>query len=84
MLSSTLSLKPGTVASVGKDPLVVNLVKGTYNIFPSAPKYTATWNPDTVLFFFDAHATADLSLLELSRKCVRLIPSVRFLEGAKF
>jgi hypothetical protein len=73
MQSSTLSLKPGSVASIGKDSLVVNLLKGIYNKFPSAPKYTATWNPDTVLFFFDAHATADLSLLELSRKCVTLI-----------
>jgi hypothetical protein len=73
MLSSTLFWKPGSVASIGKDPLVVNLLKGIYNKFPSAPKYTATWNPDTVLFFFDAHAAADLSLLELSRKCVTLI-----------
>ena len=73
MLSSTLSLKPGSVSSVGKDPLAINLLKDIYNKFPSAPKYTATWNPYTVLSFFDAHATADLSLLELSRKCVTLI-----------
>ncbi|KAK4016306.1 hypothetical protein OUZ56_031255 [Daphnia magna] len=73
MLSSTLSLKPGSVDRVGKDPLVVNLLKGLYNNSPSTPKYIVTWNPDTVLSFFDVQAATDLSLLELSRKCVTLI-----------
>jgi len=71
MLSSTLSLDLG--GSVGKDPLVVNLLRGLYNKSPPTPKYIATWNPDTVLNYFDAHANADLSLLDLSRKCVTLI-----------
>lgn len=71
MLSSTLSLDLG--GSVGKDPLVVNLLKGLYNKSPPTPKYVATWNPDTVLSYFDAHANADLSLLDQSRKCVTLI-----------
>jgi hypothetical protein len=54
-------------------PLVVNLLKGIYNQSPSAPRYVNTWNPDTVLSLFYVYAAADLSILELSRKCFTLI-----------
>ncbi|KAI9550772.1 hypothetical protein GHT06_004559 [Daphnia sinensis] len=69
MLSSTLSLKPGSVDSVGKDPLVVNLLKGLYNNSPSTPKYIATWNPDTVLSFFIRKCVTLIALCSLLRTC---------------
>jgi hypothetical protein len=59
MLSSTLSLKPGSGEGLGKDPLIFNLLKGIYNQSPSAPRYVNTWNPDTVLSFFYVHAAAN-------------------------
>lgn len=72
-LSSTLSLKPGSGEGVGNDLLFVNLLKGILNQSLSAPRYIDTLDPDTALSFFYVHAAADLSILELSRKCVILI-----------
>ena len=51
----------------------MNLLKGLYNKNPPMPKYCTTWDPDVVLSFFDSHATSDLSLLDLNRKCVTLV-----------
>ena len=73
MLSSTSNLKPSNLLSVGRDPRVLNLLKGVYNISPPVPKYVNTWDPDIVLAHLDAHANANLSLLELSRKAVTLL-----------
>ena len=70
MLSSTSNLKPSNLLSVGRDPRVINLLKGVYNISPPVPKYVNTWDPDIVLAHLDAHA---ISLLELSRKAVTLL-----------
>jgi hypothetical protein len=66
-LSSTLAVNPGNVA-VGADPLVNKLLKGLYNKSPPTARYSQTWNPDTVLSYFDSTAGATLSLLELFRK----------------
>ena len=71
-LSSTLAVNPGNVA-VGVDPLVNKLLKGLYNKFPPSARYSHTWNPDTVLSYFDSTAGVALSLLELSRKVVTLL-----------
>ena len=73
MLSSTLSMGPGGQNDVGKNPLVVMLMKGIYNSNPPAPKYSSTWDPAVVLSHFDATAGSDLSLLQLARKTVTLL-----------
>lgn len=72
MLSSTLATKLGK-QSVGKDPLVISLLKGLYNNSPPAARYSKTWDPDLVLAHLDITAGAPLSLLELSRKLVTLV-----------
>ena len=71
MLSSTLPTK--STGTIGKDPLVTSLLKGIYNERPPVPRYLSTWNPDTVLAYFDATAATELSLLQLSRKTVTLV-----------
>ena len=71
MLSSTLPTN--STGTIGKDPLVTSLLKGVYNERPPVPRYLATWNPDTVLAYFDATAATELSLLQLSRKTVTLV-----------
>jgi hypothetical protein len=55
------------------DPLVNKRLKGLYNKSPPSARYSQTWNPDTVLSYFDATAGAALSLLELYRKLVTLL-----------
>jgi hypothetical protein len=54
-LSSTLAVNPGNVA-VGVDPLVNKLLKSFHNKSPPTTRYSLTWNPDTVLSYFDVTA----------------------------
>ena len=70
----TLSLSSKTL-EVGRNPLVVSLMKGVYNEKPPVPKYTATWDPSIVLTHFDVFTNAlnSLSILQLARKTVTLL-----------
>lgn len=82
MLFSILITKPGGI-TVGKNPLVTKLIKGLYNKSPPAAKYSSTWNPDSVLAYFDITAGTDLSLLELSKKTVTLLALCTLLRTAE-
>ena len=73
ILSSTLCLGPNNIADIGKNPLVVQLMKGIYNQKPPKPRYITTWDPSVVLAFFDVSATIDPSLIQISRKAATLI-----------
>lgn len=74
MLSSTLSLSSKNL-EVGRNPLVVNLMRGVYNEKPPVPKYMATWDPSIVLAHLDVSANAldSLSTLQLARKATTLL-----------
>ena len=39
---------------MGQHPLVSRLLKGVYNLWPPQPRYTATWDVDIVVRFFQA------------------------------
>jgi hypothetical protein len=65
MLSSTLSLSSENL-EVGRNPLVVNLMKGVYNEKPPEPRYTDTWDPSVVLTHLDVSASAQDSLFNLA------------------
>ena len=59
---------------LGQQPLVKRFMKGVFNIRPSFPKYTTTWNPDIIL----SHITnltdnCELSLKQLSQKLAILL-----------
>jgi hypothetical protein len=45
-------------------------MKGIYNAKPPTPKYSSTWDPNTVLSNFDVTAGRSLKLLQLARKVV--------------
>ena len=71
-LSSALSPIDGY--PVGKHPLVVRLMKGSFNSNPPKPKYANTWNVSSVLKYISSLPDNDqLSLPQLSHKLVALI-----------
>ena len=54
---------------VGEHPLVVQLLKGAYNLRPPLPRYSSTWDVATVISFVDhLGPNKDLSLKNLSKK----------------
>jgi len=70
-LSSFISIdnKP-----VGEHPLVVRYFKGVFNLRPTIPKTTTTWNPDTVLTFLKTLSpNRKLTFKKLTFKCVTLL-----------
>lgn len=83
MLSKTLNFGTAGLADVGKHPLVVQLMRGMFNIRPSSPKYSSTWNPSVVLNFFDGTAQRTLSRLQLARKTVMLLALTTLLRCAE-
>ena len=74
MLSSTLSLSSKNL-EVGRNPLVVSLMRGVYNAKPPVLKYTASLDPSTVLTHFDVFTNAldSLSILQLAHKTATLL-----------
>ena len=59
---------------VGQHPLVTRFLKGVFNSRPPAPKYSFTWNVDTVLVFLKSlPENNNLSLQQLSHKLVMLM-----------
>ena len=55
--------------SIGQHPLVTRLIKGVHNSRPPKPRYTVTWDVDTVLRHLRALGDNDsLTLRALSKK----------------
>ena len=72
MLSSTLGPVEGN--KIGEHPLVIQLLKGCFNLKPPQPRYKSLWDPDVVLRYFDSlGANVTLSLVALSRKLAILL-----------
>ena len=63
---------------VGKHPLVVWMLKGIYHDRPPLPRYTCTWNVQTVLNYQDSLGDNDtLSLKQLTWKVTMLLALTR-------
>ena len=63
---------------VGKHPLVVRMLKGIYHDRPPLPRYTCTWNVQTVLKYLDSLGDNDtLSLKQLTLKVAMLLALTR-------
>ncbi len=63
---------------VGHHPLITRLIKGVFNTRPPLPKYTSTWNVQTVLDHITSRgANNGLSLKELTLKTVMLLSLTR-------
>ena len=62
---------------MGQHPLVSRLLKGVYNLRPPQPRYTATWDVDIVVRFFQALGNnGTLPLKILSQKLALLMALV--------
>ncbi len=68
---------------VGKNPLVVRLLKGIYQQKPPVARYNTTWDPSVVLSHFEATASRKLTVLQLARKTVTLLALTTLLRGAE-
>ena len=72
MLSMTLDPIDGH--NIGEHPLVIQLLKGCYNLNPPKPRYESFGDPDLVLSYFNSlgdnsiriHQPRNISHLELS------------------
>ena len=63
---------------VGQHPLVTRLIKGVFNTRPPLPKYTCTWNVQTVLeYIVSLGSNKELSLKKLTLKTVMLLALTR-------
>ena len=64
--------------TVGQHPLVTRLMKGVFNDRPPLPRYTCTWNVQTVLSYISSWGSNDsLSLKQLSWKTAMLLALTR-------
>ena len=67
-------IEPINGLTLGKQPIIQRHMKGLFNIRPSLPKYTTTWNSDIVLNYFDSiPVNDDLTLKQLSHKLATLL-----------
>ena len=63
---------------VGKHPIVSRLLKGAFHLRPPLPRYSSTWNVDTVLRYLKSLGpTSSLSLKSLTYKLVMLLALTR-------
>jgi len=59
---------------IGQHPLVSRLMKGVYNCRPPQPRYSSTWDVDTVIEHIQGlGANSELSLKQLSQKLAVLM-----------
>ena len=64
--------------TVGQHPLITRLMKGVFNDRPPLPRYTCTWNVQTVLSYISSWGSNDsLSLKQLSWKTAMLLALTR-------
>ena len=69
--------------SVGQHPLVTRVMKGVFNDRPPLPRYTSTWNVQSVLAHVSSWgANESLSLKKLSLKTVMLLALTRLSRSA--
>ena len=74
MLSSILQLNINSSLPIGQLPIVKRFMKGIYELLPSLPRYTTTWDLSTVLNYFRKGASVStLSLKELTFKLTFLL-----------
>ena len=72
MLSMTLDPIDGH--NIGEHPLVIQLLKGCYNLNPPKPRYESFWDPDLVLSYFNSLGdNSSLGLYALSKKLAMLL-----------
>lgn len=72
MLSMTLD--PINGHNIGEHPLVIQLLKGCYNLNPPKPRYEFFWDPDLVLnYFISLGANSNLGFYTLSKKLAILL-----------
>ena len=69
---STVILLPSAV-TFGSHPLVARLMKGAFNKRPSLPKYSSTWDINTVLQYLEQKPLESISLKDLTFKTVMLL-----------
>ena len=81
MLSSILQLNINSSLPVGQLPIVKRFMKGIYELRPSLPKYTATWDLSTVLNYL--RKGASLSVLSLKELTVKLTFLLTLLSGQR-
>ena len=63
---------------VGKHPMITRLLKGAFHARPPLPRYTTTWNVQTVLEYIERMGTTtSLSLKQLSHKLCMLLALTR-------
>ena len=67
----------------GKDPFVMQFMKGVHQLKPSCPRYINTWDPDVILSLFKTEDwnVDKLDLYHLSVKLVTLILLATFQRG---
>ncbi|OXU17823.1 hypothetical protein TSAR_015637 [Trichomalopsis sarcophagae] len=59
---------------IGNDSVIKRFCKGTVKLKPQTPKYTCTWNPDTVLQYLEnLYPHENLNLEKLTKKFVTLL-----------
>ena len=78
---NTINLARSAIAAylnsnIGKHPLVCRLVKGVFENRPALPRYSSTWNVDTVLDMLGRWNSASLSLKDLTLKTLMLLALV--------
>ena len=69
-LSFVSSLLEGK--KIGDDPLVCRYLRGVFNMRPSLPRFSSTWDPEIAFKFLDVNSNS-LDILELSRKVAFLV-----------
>jgi hypothetical protein len=71
-------LPPISGKPVGQHPIIVRLLKGIFNKNSPLPRYTATWNVDTVLTYLmkTLHPAGKLSFKLLILKLSALLASI--------
>jgi len=69
MLSSILQLNINSSVPFGQLPLVKRFMKGIYELRPSLPRYTATWDLSSVLNYF--RKSASVSALSLTEDALK-------------
>ena len=63
---------------VGKHPTITRLLKGAFHERPPLPRYTSTWDVNSVLQYLKSLGpTADLTLKQLTHKLVMLLALTR-------
>jgi hypothetical protein len=70
---------------VGKSPLVIRYLRGVYNLRPSVPRYSCTWDVDRVLLVLrQLSPVRSLNLKDLTLKLTMLVASTGAVEPSQY